>query len=475
MWLTEGSASPMFLLLILTLVAAALRWPWPGTLWTGAAALAALGGLGLYSATGLGDPGFELDRFVLRSGSLVVAAVLLGHLGASRHRLDGEVAGLAARPRGGPLRSETRLGDLLGRAAAILAAPRMLLVWEEPDEPWLELALWTPRGLETWREAPGAYEPLVAAPLAGHGFVCADVSAAEPAVERAAAGGLAGWRGAPLHPGLCARLGLGSVVAAALDGDGVSGLLLALDKPRPDADDLALAEAVARQAEADLGHLYFVRRLREAAASEERVRLARDLHDGVMQSLGGAALRLETARRLVTEDPRAAEELMVEIEDLLIAEQQDLRGFVRDPAPGWREPQDGDGPLAARLDDLCRRIERNWGLAVELTVDLPEAGLPAALAHEVDRILREALVNAAKHGRAAGVKVEVVAESDWVRITVADDGHGFPFRGDYDFEALRELKLGPVTLKQRVAAAGGSLRIRSGPSGARLDVRLPLA
>jgi signal transduction histidine kinase len=194
-----------------------------------------------------------------------------------------------------------------------------------------------------------------------------------------------------------------------------------------------------------------------------------------MQSLGGAALRLETARRLVTEDPRAAEELMVEIEDLLIAEQQDLRGFVRDPAPGWREPQDGDGPLAARLDDLCRRIERNWGLAVELTVDLPEAGLPAALAHEVDRILREALVNAAKHGRAAGVKVEVVAESDWVRITVADDGHGFPFRGDYDFEALRELKLGPVTLKQRVAAAGGSLRIRSGPSGARLDVRLPLA
>lgn len=474
MWLTEGSTSPLFLVLVFTLIAAALRWPWPGTLWTAALALAVYLGLGWYTAQVLGEPAFELNRFVLRAGYLVVTAALVCYFGAHEHRLRSEIAGLATWPRGAPREPDRHVRELLERASELLAAPRLLLVWEEPDEPWVQLALWSPRGSQIHREPPGTFEPLVAEPLAGVGFLCPDAGAPEPAVSYAAADGIARWRGAPLHPAFQERFEVRSVLALVLDGEGARGRLLALDKPRPSPDDLALGEAVARRVEAELEQLYYIRRLQEGAAADERVCLARDLHDGVIQSLGGAALRLETARRLMKERPGAAGQLLVEIQDLLTAEQQDLRSFVHDPSFRGADPRDPALGVESRLAELRHRIERIWDLEVEITNRLPEAGISPALAHEIDRILREALVNAAKHGQASAVRAALDLDGEELRITVEDDGRGFPFRGDYDFAKLKALKLGPVALKQRIAAVGGSMRVTSGETGARLDIRLPL-
>lgn len=217
-----------------------------------------------------------------------------------------------------------------------------------------------------------------------------------------------------------------------------------------------------------------VRQAQEAAVTQERVRLARDLHDGVMQSLGGAALRLETARRLLARDPAAAERLLVEVQDLLAFEQKELRSILR--APGLRGL---DGPvrgeeLETRLEELSRRIEQSWELAVRLSVDLLGTAISPSLAHEIDHIVHEALVNAVRHGGAAAAEVVVGLDGTAVRITVRDDGRGFPFRGDYDFATLKALKIGPVTLKQRIAEAGGTLRIRSTEAGAHLEIGLPL-
>jgi signal transduction histidine kinase len=474
MWLTGGALSPIFPYLVFSLIAAALRWPWKGTLWTAAAAVAAFLALGLYTAGVAGRPAFELNRFVFRSGYLVLVAALLGYLGAHEHRLRSELAGLAAWPRGVPHQSERHLREVLERAAAILAAPRLLLAWEEPEEPWLQLALWSPQGMEVRREAPGTYEPPTAAPLAGACFLCRDAAAPRPAVLRSTAAELARWHGEPLHPGLRERFAVRSVLALPLAGEGASGWLLALDKPHLSADDLALGEVVARQVQAELDQLYLVQRLQEAAAAEERVRLARDLHDGVIQSLGGAALRLETARRMLADDPVRAGERLVEIQDLLQAEQQDLRSFVRDPGLREAEAQGPGAEVKARLAEVGQRVERYWGLAVQLSAELPAERISPSLAHEVQRIVQEALVNAAKHGHARAAAVSAGLDGEELRVTVADDGHGFPFRGDYDFAALKALKLGPVTLKQRIAAAGGSLHISSSEAGARLDIHLPL-
>jgi signal transduction histidine kinase len=70
--------------------------------------------------------------------------------------------------------------------------------------------------------------------------------------------------------------------------------------------------------------------------------------------------------------------------------------------------------------------------------------------------------------------VAIQGESRHVRLLVADNGRGFPFSGRYDLPALTEEKLGPRTLKERIAALQGSLNIDSTGAGARLDIRLPL-
>ena len=68
-----------------------------------------------------------------------------------------------------------------------------------------------------------------------------------------------------------------------------------------------------------------------------------------------------------------------------------------------------------------------------------------------------------------------VTEGDQVRVIVADDGRGFRFHGHYDHATLAEMKLGPVTLKERIVSLGGSLSIDSSESGARLEIVLPVA
>ncbi len=425
----------------------------------------------MWLTEGSDSPFFAFFTFAL----VGAVAVLLGYLVTREQRLRAEVGAISAWPRSAPGPPEQRLRKALERAAGILGAPRLLLAWEEAAEPWLHLALWSPRGLEAGREAPGTFEPLVAEPLAESSFVCADATAATPRVlHTSRLRRLSRYRGQPLHPELRARFAIRSVIALVLGGTGVGGRLFALDKERPSAGDLVLGEAVARHLAAELEQIVEIRRSQEVGAEEERLRLARDLHDGVIQSLAGAALRLETVRRLLSRNPVEAAELLVEIQDLLASEQRDLRSFIRDPGTRGLDPRASGRGLGERLEELRRRVESCWGLTVDLTVDLPDERISLALAHEIDRVVSEAMVNAAKHGHATRVAVTVGLDGSAVRVTVADDGRGFPFRGEYDFAALKALKIGPVTLKQRVAAAGGSLYITSGEAGARLDVHLPL-
>jgi hypothetical protein len=72
------------------------------------------------------------------------------------------------------------------------------------------------------------------------------------------------------------------------------------------------------------------------------------------------------------------------------------------------------------------------------------------------------------------VRAEIDVGENYVNITVSDDGHGFPFQGQYDHTDLTKMNLGPVTLKERIAALGGSLAIDSSDTGTRLEITLPL-
>jgi signal transduction histidine kinase len=231
---------------------------------------------------------------------------------------------------------------------------------------------------------------------------------------------------------------------------------------------------VARQAASKLDHFYLLKQLQQAAAMEERVRLARDLHDGLLQSLTAAALQLQTVHRMMEGEPQAARERLVDIQQTIAAEQRNLRSHIRQLKPlctGLPEP---DQDLTGRLRELAERIERQWGPRVELELQLNENEVPSDLTNNVNFIITEALFNAVRHAHASSVRVKLIAEPHELRIVVADNGCGFPFRGQYDNDALIALNIGPATLKERIASLQGTLAVESTANGARLDITVPL-
>ena len=294
-------------------------------------------------------------------------------------------------------------------------------------------------------------------------------------VFRKSSSGVTRWRGAALHPELQASFTIDAALALPLRGETFQGHLLFLDKQGQSLDDLVLGELVAREVEVRLDHFYLLWRLKQTAATEERVRLACDLHDGLLQSLTGMALQLQAVQRLLHEDPLTAKERLRDLQTLVASEQRGLRLFVREMKSLWLIPPEPEGRLAVRLEQLAQRIQREWGLRVELSMGEAIVQLPGDMTQQIYLIVREALLNAARHAKASAIRVTLRAENEHVRILVADNGCGFSFRGCYDHAKLTEMKLGPVSLKGRIASLGGSLAIDSTDAGARLDIRLPLA
>jgi signal transduction histidine kinase len=215
----------------------------------------------------------------------------------------------------------------------------------------------------------------------------------------------------------------------------------------------------------------FDERRERATARNERLRIAHDLHDGVLQSLTGAALQLEAMTRLVNDDPQAARARLCEIQAVIVSEQRALRRLIeglRGATPASL-PQRDD--LTAALKTLCHRVGR-WGPNVRLAGP-GTASVPRELRHDVYRLVQEGLSNITRHARAQAAVVEISVLNDCVQILLEDDGCGFPFHGRYDLVTLNARRCGPFSLKERVASLDGKLVLTSTVSGSRLEISVP--
>jgi signal transduction histidine kinase len=197
------------------------------------------------------------------------------------------------------------------------------------------------------------------------------------------------------------------------------------------------------------------------AATQERLRIARELHDVVAHSLSVIGVQAGAARLVLDADPdpTRAREAVASIEataNHAMAEMRRALGILRDtersgaalaPLPGLRQ-------LPALLDQL-----RTAGLPVELTVE----GSPRPLATSIDlslyRIAQEALTNALKHARATRAEVTVCYAAHDVTVEVTDDGQGPPPGSGPSAGA------GTVGMRERVALFGGELRVGPRPQG----------
>lgn len=471
----EGPTSPFFAYFVFAIICATLRWQWRGALWTAIVVIVAFVGIGVYAGEILQDPTFEVDRFIIRSVYLGVVATLLGYLGAYESQRRTQLSKLAAWPRTPFLEVEKVVNQVLEQARGICGAPRVLLTWEESEEPWLHLVMFSDDQLQWSRKPPGSFNPIVAAPLEGRSFFSQDVQASTAMVADGPSSEVQRWLGNPLNPELARLFNIRSVLSVSLTGENINGRLFFLDKSFLTSDDLVLADVVAGQAAVSMDLFYLMQRLQQLAAVEERIRLARDLHDGVLQSLTATALQLQATLQLLDTNPEAVRGQLRGIQDLIVQEQRDLRSFVEELKLATLAPKETDFKLGQLLEQLGKMVERQWGLRVELTMAGSESLISAAIGREIYRIVREGLINAARHSQASLAHGELRIEDHQIHISVSDNGRGFPFRGYYDHAALTSMGLGPTMLKSRIAFLRGSLNIHSTESGSRLEITLPLS
>ncbi|HEU4523050.1 MAG TPA: histidine kinase, partial [Thermoanaerobaculia bacterium] len=209
------------------------------------------------------------------------------------------------------------------------------------------------------------------------------------------------------------------------------------------------------------------------AVTEERTRVARDLHDGLLQSFTGVVLQLETIHSTLEGDPESARRMITEAQAIIMADQRELRRFVEHLQPrAARREVPFDFP--ARLEELRSRFEKQWGMRIVFDVERIEPLVGGFLGQETFRLIHEAVTNSAKHGGASNVRVGVRTAGGEMHIEVADNGSGFPFHGRLTLDQIRESGGGPSVLAQRVHSLNGNLVVDSTDSGSTISISVPL-
>jgi signal transduction histidine kinase len=217
-------------------------------------------------------------------------------------------------------------------------------------------------------------------------------------------------------------------------------------------------------------NVYLLRRLRSRAAAVERARVARDLHDGVVQSLHAIAFRLYALRTRSTIAPAEREQELLEVQQLVQNEAANVRQLIQQLEPIEFDPRH----LADFLAGMVTRYRQDTGIGAQFVCDAPEVNLPPATCREIAGILREALANVRRHSGAQHVLVRLARQRGAWLLTIEDDGRGFEFSGRFTHAELDEKRRGPLVIKQRVRAIEGELTIISkAGQGARLEIKVP--
>jgi signal transduction histidine kinase len=476
--LTGGTSGPFFSYLTFSVVFATMRWQWVGALAVGVPVTLGFVGLGIVEAL-QGAPQFEAKTLVTQTGYLAVLTALLCCVGAFEQRVRSRLLGVATWSLPSVV-ATPHVEHLLRTAAGVLGGPRAILAWTAQDEASLHVTSLTGGEVtgcdyEGWTEAT-----LVSEDLVHVDFLTLDAAAPVSTVTCLTHGRLDRRRaGRAIPVEVQQTFAMRSVIGVRLQGERVRGRLFLLDVPDATSDDLVMASLLARQIVFRLEERAAARQFTAAAAAEERAQLARDVHDGVLQSLAGIRLQLEAARRLIAARPAEAEGVLDEVQDVVAAEQRSLRRMVSYLQRAESDDAERGNDVADRVTALVLRIERQWNVRVIVLSRIVhayfDAVIPIGLGAEIYQILREAMINAARHARAQTITFRVGIDEDAVQLTVADDGEGFPFTGRYDLSRLIRLDIGPTMLRQRVVALGGSLTIDSSRHGSRLEIGIPLA
>jgi signal transduction histidine kinase len=221
-----------------------------------------------------------------------------------------------------------------------------------------------------------------------------------------------------------------------------------------------------------LERLELAERTREEEArrrvEEERVRIARDLHDAVAHALTTINVQAGVAAHLLDQNPGNARDALKTIENASHEALDELRAMV-----GILREHDGErAPLepAPTLDAVSELVEQARTLGLDVRLDIRgerPRRLPEAVQVAAYRIVQESLTNARRHAADAPARVGLSFESERLLITV-ENGTGATTNGSSTGAGV-----GVIGMQERAAAVGGTLRAASSPDGFRVAAELP--
>lgn len=206
------------------------------------------------------------------------------------------------------------------------------------------------------------------------------------------------------------------------------------------------------------------RQARQAAVTEERNRLAREIHDTLAHFLTIANVQLEAAEKLATDQPARALEQVHRARRLTVECLQEVRRSVA----ALRAASVDELALPRAQRRLSTEFAEHTGIAVDAAIELPDAALPPELALALYRAAQEGLTNVQRHAHAARATLRIGRGDEQPSLTLDDDGIG-PIDG-----AERSGGFGLLGRRERIALLGGQLRFERGPhGGGRLAVVVP--
>jgi PAS domain S-box-containing protein len=225
--------------------------------------------------------------------------------------------------------------------------------------------------------------------------------------------------------------------------------------------DLRVVELFANQAAVALEYSRVRDELRRLAVVEDRERIGRELHDGVIQSLFAVGMNLQ-ATATIAGPGELQERLEVAVTEVDRAI-SDLRNYIFGLRPGML----ADRQLSQVIEQLAADLEEKSGITVAVEVDPGLAAELSAVAGDIVQLVRESLSNVARHSGAATCRVSLRREDRTAVLAIEDDGSGFDDR-------VRSRGQGLGNLQHRSGKLGGSFSITSGSAGTRVEIRLPV-
>ena len=474
----EGPNSPVFVLYIFVLFAAAYRWGFQLTTVTTLFMVVLLRLESIFPGTHVtrGDPTM-MARFSIRASYMVVTGLFAGFLGEQQNRARAEESSLARLMTVAQM--GTRINEIIGNVL------RELLLLFDAEEAVLYMDDHSQRRGRVWRVSVKNKRPNPDP----HEIAFGEIRDFTRIPSGAAARLLRKERQirlAVLFPdnlyavenepsnGLLNEICDNNALAVRFATPDWSGLTVIINN-RDGKWGKAPLHFLQRSVQHLIPAIYSIdlnERLRSEAGAAERARLGRELHDGVVQSLFGLEMQAYLLRNAARDYPAIGDELQ-QMQQTIHEQLQQLREMVQRS----RTIEVTSDRLLDFLSTATSKFANDTYISAHFESNVAP-GTPIDLSEgdcrELARIAHEAMVNVRKHSRAKAMLIRLMDEQECVRLTLEDDGRGLGFQGRFNLAELDAAQAGPAVIKDCARSLGAELYIESHSwKGTHIEVIVP--